>query len=773
MPSNDLPPFCAARAENCVFSPGAVGSRPGFSTFISSLWGPSRRALGLFLATVKNGGVLERELIVGANDGTYRYLQIDRTPLVVGDGGFAMADVPQLLTGTQFYQRHLICTSGSDGYGSFMVLRGSGLFGVTRFSAPAAPTLTPNASGGACTAGSHAVALNALFTDGSEGPLGEPAFATVVKDGTITVAWDLLRVPYGPQVSCLYVWVAPAGGGTEFRRLGPVAPTALSFTFDLNDEQLLDFPIVAHQTRVRSPKFPALAVEYAGRVAYFGERHRAVAGWRQGGSAGTDFGVGAVSPPQSGAPGGWENVSGSGSVVGGYVGGITFDGVTVTRARLRNWGTVVNDLPIIARRSSSGFEGTFGVRIIYWKDAALTNAFLTWGVTGTTGTNTDSIDLSVIPGDTVHVKELIVSGTFSNDLKLFYEGVGPGVNGARVWVVALECFDLTNTSHRSTVWWSRPYELRSIDGLLGGQTFGTSDSETAWLGFEWQGRFFVAKDSSLWVTQATSDDPINWPVERVSDLIGACGRRAIGHGPDFKILVNRSGCWLFRGAAAGEEANLAKDIPAEWAAVNWSEAWQAWVAVDEVAERVYVGVPVGAATECSHLYVLDYSGGFGPAGEASGRRWSVWPIAVAAGLVGRRAGQTEAELWGTLDGSIVGFLDSAGTTDLGVAIPWTYETGRIGASDGSLAVFRRLSVNAEGSGYLVPTIVLADTQSVPLLSFTLYSPMRGTQHVLCNVRDERVALRFQLSGTGARVTLHRAALWMRRHPFGDYRPRTP
>ena len=160
-------------------------------------------------------------------------------------------------------------------------------------------------------------------------------------------------------------------------------------------------------------------------------------------------------------------------------------------------------------------------------------------------------------------------------------------------------------------------------------------------------------------------------------------------------------------------------------------------------------------------------------------------LAVAAGLApvrlqrsdvgagGTFAARAEPKIWLGQATRYTTPAAGANPWDLGAAIPWTYETGRIGASDGSLALFRKLTVNAEGAGYLAPTIVRADTQLVPLLSFTLYSPMRGTQHVLCNVKDERVALRFQLSGLGARVTLHRAALWMRRHPFADYRPRNP
>jgi hypothetical protein len=777
-PPNDLPPFSAVRADNCVYPRSGVGSRSGFSgiTNANPGSGANSPANSLVVVTTRNGAVADRQLFIGFENG-----EVSKTALDPTLGGLSavpmspLAATPNILTATQYYQRAVLCMSGADGYGRFASVAGASSLGALRFSPPIAPILSLTVIGSGCTPGSHRFALIFQFTDGSESPMG--AAGSIVTTGTeqVNISWAGAAQYVGPDVAFIYLCVTTAGDPNTFRRLSKTNPySAMSFAF--KDDVLQTYPLMGNQTRYRSPKFPALGVEYSGRVAYFGEKHRAVAGWDTGGSQGTDlfFEPGVF---RTYVPGGWTVVSGLGCGISGVWGAIQFDGATAVRAKLKNVGTVVNDLPGIAQLQASGWSGTFGIRIAYSKSSGLTSGSLKFGLTGTTGSTSQTINLGPLLADTVYVTEFTASGSFSNDISLFYEGIGPGISSEIVSIVFLECFDPTNTSHRSTVWWSEPTMLRTIDTLTGGQTFGAADGETAWLGFEWQGRFMVAKDTSLWVTQRSSSTPNEWPIEKLSDLMGVCGRRAIGHGPDFKILVNRGGCWLFQGSAVGPDGNIANEIPVEWTAINWAQAWQIWVAVDDIEQRITIGVPTGASTYCNSMYVLDYSGGFGPAGEAGGRRWSVWPIEARGGVVARRGEAGQSELWIARYAavtSIVGYHDPAATLDWNADdIPMTYETGKIGASDGALGLYRRVALAAEGDGILSVALVKAENTVVSLPAPTLYTPMRGTQHLLCNVTDERVGVRIATAGSGAKVLLHRLSVWIRRNPFRTYRPRTP
>ncbi len=774
-PPNDLPPFSAVTAKNCIFPRSGVASRPGISRFVAS---SGEDVNSLSVVSTKYGSAVERQLLMASRRGPVDVYRIDSNSIGATSATFKF-QADHVTAATQFYQRAILTQFGRDGYGDFSLILGSERLGRHRFSAPAAPTATPSGTGGACTAGSHQFALSCDFTDGSVGPLGAVASATTVLGGSVALSWTAQALPTSTEVSTLSVWATMSNAPGEFRRVARVAPNSTSYTFTQADEVLQSLELVNNQTRLRSPRYPALAVEYGGRICYFGERHKAGGGWNQGGSQGTDFGQGKDGVPffTAGTPGGWTVVSGGGSGTVFGLGAIEFDGVTSTRARLVNVGTVQNDLVGIASGVGT-WTAAFGVRIIYSRNGSATSGSLKFGLTGTSGSTDQTIDLGSLEADTIYVTELLVSNTFSSDIKLFYEGIGPGVSGGWALVHALEVFDPTNTSHKSTVWWTDPYQARTIDTENNGQTYGTADTETAWLGFEWQGRFFVAKDSSLWATSKGDGVPASWPVEKVSDLIGVCGRRAIGHGPDFKVLVNRGGAWLFQGSAVGPDGNLAREFEAEWAAINWAEAWQIEVAVDDVAQRVYFAVPTGTSTYNNALYVLDYSSGFGPGGEAGGRRWSVWPVEARGICIGRRKDATTAELWvskGVTEfTSYIGFLDETATRDWGSdPIAFTYETGKAGAGDGALGLFRKFVFVAEGYGLLVPSLVKSDGNLVTLQAQTLYSPMRGAQHILCNVKDERVGIRLELSGSLARVHLHRAALLMRRNPFGPYRVLTP
>lgn len=779
LPKNDLPPFAAARADNCVFPGSSIGKRHGFTNFWTSRSGlnslvPIRTAFpgyspGPCLLLGTASGAVEQELLAASPASS----NILDGPAVTG---------PVITTAEQFYQRAIICQGGSDGYGQFATSIGGGVPGSMRFAAPMAPTLAFVAGPSTVTAGVHAVALSATFVDGSQGPIGPTALVTIPGGSGLQATWTAAEAPNGGSVASISVWISQANDTTRLRRAMTVAPDVFTATYTLGDNVLVQQELAIRETRYRSPKFPMLAVGYAGRLAYFGEPHRAVGGWMVGGSQGTDFGLDSYTyGSPSVTPGGWTVIGApTGGLAGFFNYRILFDGATAARTRLENIGTVIKDLPGIARLVGTGWSGDFAVRIRAAKSASLTTGTLRFGLSGTTGSTARDVTAAEL---TTTMQDFVLTCNVAGgslDLKLFIEGIGPGVNNEAIYVSLIECFDPNNVSHRSTVWWSEPLQLRTVDSLTGGQTFNGSDGEVSWLGFEWQGRFYVAKDSSLWVTQQNGAQPSEWPIEKVSDLAGACGRRSIAHGPDFKVLINRTGAWLFQGTGVGPEANLATDISADWEGINWSQAWQIWGAVDEYTKRVYIGVPRGSATVCDAIYVLDYADGFAAGSGDGGRKWSIWPIGAAGGCVGRRYGATKSELWITRadSTSIAGYLDDSATNDwltagTGLEIPWVYETGRMGSEDGALGLFRRIGVDVEGSGLITMSLVKADDQVVTLPSPTLYTPMRGTQHVITRVVDERVALRFQTVGNTSKALVHRVSLWMRRHPFGAYRPRTP
>lgn len=122
--------------------------------------------------------------------------------------------------------------------------------------------------------------------------------------------------------------------------------------------------------------------------------------------------------------------------------------------------------------------------------------------------------------------------------------------------------------------------------------------------------FFVTGDR--WTARLTDNgsDPINWPpCVSVSESLGSpfpgcvCAHTAGG----YAWLATERGLEFFNGAFSTKPLTyLCQD---QWDRVNWAAAYSIQITDSVTDQRVYCAVPLDGATECTHLFVIDYTNG--------------------------------------------------------------------------------------------------------------------------------------------------------------------
>ena len=444
---------------------------------------------------------------------------------------------------------------------------------------------------------------------------------------------------------------------------------------------------------------------------------------------------------------------------------------------MTNTGTVVNDLAGRAAVGTTTFSlASWGVRVLARKTAGLTNASLKFGFTSATAGSWEYEIAAADIGTSWTLIERVALGTaWGVDGKLFVQGIGPGVNGEQIEVALVEPYDPTSRWADETVWWSRPGLPREVDMTWGPVTIASGQGQKVRYGFEMGDRFYYVTDRSVWVTQDNGGEPGQWPLELVADGVGTPSFNGVGEGADWKVIAAPEGLWLFTGSTVTEDANLAREIKGLWSRIAW-EQYGHLVTVRVMASlrQIWIGVPLDGATSVSHLLVLDFSEGFssGLSSGGVGRRWSVWTIAPTAAPLEFLDANNERRAMVAVGGKTLSLADGTFADD-GAGYAFAWEGGPMGPDEG-LALFRKLTFSAEGSGLLTPSLVRAGGQLVTFPSQTLYSPRRGDYALLASVTDERVGVRFEQAATsGAWVRIARAVLsWMPR-PFGNRRPYNP
>lgn len=783
---NDVPPFMARRAENCAWKPGSVEKRPGFASWasVSPLY---PRGLYSWPARPSSSNPTGRELVMVGSDGELRARKPDASALWAGSGMDNLSNVTVVPTAVRTYDSLVLAFSDGSRPATFaeQLLYPDAATpspsGWRTFveSPPRGLSLTQVVGGGSCTAGAHTFWGTFEMVDGAMSPPTPPTTLTVNSNDRISITFSDINgsVPYGLNVKNIWLWGSPAGDTQNGYVFAKIDPASLPYVFALSDAILTtnvkaDFNYLK---RIAAPFMPAAVAPqtYKGRTCFIGSPHRFYPGAGSGSrSLNTTFIYTGSAKP------GWSTLVAGGVLLTERY-RISFDGASSSRGMLVNDGFIVEDLAGKCSRGAGIFSlARWGIRVLARRSAGLTNANLRFGAKPASASPSWYLDVAAASiGTKWTLLEASATGaSWGDDIRLYLEGRGPGVNGEYVEIALCEVYDPGSRWEQETVWWSQPSLPREVDMTYGPATIATGSGQKVRSGFQLGDRWYYVLEKSLWVTQDNGGEPSQWPIEKVCDGVGTPSFNGVGIGKEWAIIAGPEGCWFFDGGGVGEDNDLSREIKSLWARIPWA-LYGDLVTVEVMKSRkqVWIGVPLDSATEVSHMLVLDYTEGFssGMGGGGVGRRWSLWTVAPGGKPVEfEDANGTTRAMVGL--GTRVLYLDETSHDDNGGGVAWAWESGPIGRPEGGLALYRRLLLSAEGNGYLSPTLVKGSGETISLLSPTLYSPRRGDSTILFSVTDERVAVRVSQPATlGVWARLTRMALAWARRPFADVRRQNP
>src|SRR5262249_5826881 len=237
----------------------------------------------------------------------------------------------------------------------------------------------------------------------------------------------------------------------------------------------------------------------------------------------------------------------------------------------------------------------------------------------------------------------------------------------------VEIFPTTQPVNASLVRASRVEDPESYDGIDGLLSVAENNGQAIRSAFKLRERLYFVKEHSLHVTQ---DDGVNepslWSIAEVSRRVGTPSVRGVGFGEDWVVIAHRTGLYIFSG---GEPVKISQEIQPTWNQINWQFGHTLWVTVDTQERRIFVGVPLGAATSPNAILMLDYRDlddasdiankppititytGRKTASDNT-RKWSLWTIAANSSAILERNDGTAVVAFG---GGMPG-VDGAGPT---------------------------------------------------------------------------------------------------------------
>src|SRR6266850_1101759 len=384
-------------------------------------------------------------------------------------------------------------------------------------------------------------------------------------------------------------------------------------------------------------------------------------------------------------------------------------------------------------------------------------------------------------------------------LRIYADGT-PNQNG-QFYVDSIEIFPTAQPVNASLVRASRVEDPESFDGIDGLLSVAENNGQAIRAAFKLRERLYFAKEHSLHVTQDDgTNEPSLWAIAEVSRKVGTPSVRGVGIGEDWVVIAHRTGLYIFSG---GEPIKISQEIQPTWNQINWQYGHTLWVTVDTKERRIFVGVPLGAATSPNKILMLDYRdlddaediAGRPPinityAGRKTAadktRKWTPWTIAAnACALVERNDGTASLVLGGGVPGvggggatGRVYQLSDAQLSDNGIAIPSYYTTHYFPERAVELALnlgahrklFSYLTMFVEGAGNLSLTS-FTDSPSAPLSQqpLPLSSPSTKDLELPINVLGERVAFQVSTNQAGAWFRLQKFTPSVRVDPWAPVR----
>lgn len=230
--------------------------------------------------------------------------------------------------------------------------------------------------------------------------------------------------------------------------------------------------------------------------------------------------------------------------------------------------------------------------------------------------STASIDISSLPqggiADGIFLSadlNLITPLQIPEDLVLNIYAIGQ-INGGAVFLDEMEIYPtleaVTNQTLFSYV--NNPESFDGVTGLLG----PTADSSPMKAVFDFHDTLGILTYQGIHTTRDRQNaEPSDWAVVEVSNRCGCVSPRAVDLSENFVIWVSSPssvpptgrGLYLYYG---GNAYKISQEIQTYFDQVTPGSEKAIWVCTDPDLHRIYVGLPIGGATACNIILVLDY-----------------------------------------------------------------------------------------------------------------------------------------------------------------------
>jgi hypothetical protein len=360
-------------------------------------------------------------------------------------------------------------------------------------------------------------------------------------------------------------------------------------------------------------------------------------------------------------------------------------------------------------------------------------------------------------------------------LRVYADGT-PSPTGEAFIIDNIEIFPTDEPLNASIVRASGSEEPEAYDGVTGFMSIAENNGQCIRAAFTLRNNLYFVKERSMYVTATDGvNEPALWTVEEVSNEVGTPSAHGVGIGEEWVVIAGRSGLYLFDGS---EPTKLSQEIQPTWDAINWQYGQRLWVQVDIQHKKIYVGAPMGAATQPNQILMLDYAEGFGDpllamfsAPERS-RKWAPWTISAnSCGLIERSNGTAQIFL-GTNNstGKIYG-LTPGQYSDDGNAINSFCSTAFLAATGLSgRNLFGYLTAYVQGAGTLSLSAYSPGDSSVTALgSWTLAAPAGRDMEQFTNLLAERVSYQIGTNAVGSWFSLTKLVPWAKPDPFAIVR----
>ena len=768
---SDVPVGLSPSLNDVDFFPGGVRTRPGLSPIFAGVSGtPNINGLKTYITP----GLVQRCLVYDSLGNLYK----ETSPGSLSGVSGAMAPGLFLASTTHFGREYMAFGDGTSGQDIPRQYDDTTLDRVSQIGPAEGPAVSDSVSTGNISPGVHQCVVVFVTRQGYWTSPSPPVSWTAAGGFKASVT----NIPTGPANVVQRLMAFTASGGASFYHVPATMVindnTTTSLSVDFTDVILLSGTSMDDLfSRIELPEQLGVT-DYAERLFWWGERAQ-MDNWRNlsfdGGwdASGNGRPLGWQLDPSLGPGAGRE----SANVIWGDAFKITADGTSIVRGMIEQSAIFdVNGNPLCvnnvgysvrARVAQTGnlTQGTLRINA-HSASAGQVGTGLSVGVLQTTAEYQEFTAQLFGPQASLPIDLML--RVYGDDTLL--------PSGEALLVDNIEIFPTNEPLNASTVRASGTEEPEAYDGVTGFMSIGENNGQCIRSAFTLRNNLYFVKERSMYVTATDGvNEPALWSVEEVSNEVGTPSPHGIGIGEEWVVIAGRPGLYLFDGS---EPIKLSQEIQPTWDSINWQYGHTLWVQVNTQHKKIYVGVPVGSATQPNQVLMLDYTEGFGdpletmPSAPLRSRKWAPWTISAnSCALIERSDGTAQVFFGSNNNTGKIHQLTPGEYSDDGVAINSSCTTAFLAATGLSgRNLFGYVTAYVQGFGEMaVSSYLPGDTALSTLGNWTLASPAAKDMEQFTNIMAERVSFQVGTNAVGAWFALTKLVPWAKPDPFAVVR----